>query len=183
MVDGEKFKIPRETYILSEGEIIFPNSSTHLDVRPDSNIFLLFPNGEKVTKFVDQTESVITTPVVKKEYTAPKKVIKKTTQKRIVEQDIVHNTVSNEKKEQAVDKKYIRRNIFHVFDEKDFEEERIFHLHTSRSFFREHMYFLLFIGFMGSLVVISFILHARSNMQKKTEDMHTLAKEFEIEEL
>ena len=59
MVDGEKFEIPQESYILPKKEIIFPNEITKLDVKEGSKIFLLFPNGEKVTRFVKKEEPIL----------------------------------------------------------------------------------------------------------------------------
>ena len=46
-VDGDTFEIPENTLILNNSDLKFLNQITNFDVREKSNIFLLYPNGEK----------------------------------------------------------------------------------------------------------------------------------------
>jgi hypothetical protein len=117
-VDGDKFKIPKETYILAKNEIIFPNKITNLDVRKDSNIFLLFPNGEKATKFVKKNETILKNFSLDKLSNEEKKEVEivlgiKNKKKNFIKKKSIKKKITKEVKVTKVEKDdYLSRNIF-----------------------------------------------------------------------
>ncbi len=61
MVDGEKFIIPKNTYILENGNIKFSQKNTHLQIKPEYRIFLLYPNHKKFQEYKKPVENLIPT--------------------------------------------------------------------------------------------------------------------------
>ena len=51
MMDGEKFVIPENTYILEKGVIKFTSKNTGLRFKDGYRVFLLYPNGEKFQEY------------------------------------------------------------------------------------------------------------------------------------
>lgn len=55
MVDGDKFIIPDNTYILENGYIKFTQRNTLLQIKKDDRIFLLYPNHKKFREYKKET--------------------------------------------------------------------------------------------------------------------------------
>ncbi len=176
-VDGDKFKIPKETYILGKKEIIFPNKITNLDVRENSNIFLLFPNGKKATKFVKKNQLKIESvkfdlskkkekslgEKIKKFFSKSKKKVKRKTKEK------KNKTIENRKEKKEISKidKTLFKNKFQKIDELNLNKEK--------NFILDNLYFIIFIFFVGILLLVSWFLNSWKN---KFEDEENEEKEF-----
>jgi hypothetical protein len=212
MVDGDKFKIPKESYILAKNEIIFPNKITNLDVRKDSNIFLLFPNGQKATKFVEKEE-----PVLKNiSFDLSEKVKEKSISEKITSYFKKKPSVKKKKKAVVLKKAELKNGIAGVKVRTDFakqnpssgnadfynrnftfierkiekkdtlnkvlKREKI-ELKKEKSFWLENIYFILFIILNFILISISSLLSYFEHMKKNKDGLNSEASEYEIEEI
>jgi len=203
--NGEKFKIPKETYILGKSEVIFPNKITHLDILENGNTFLLFPDGKRQSKFVKKSEvaMVVAAP-------PPSSEIKKTDVKTV--KKAVGKIVKNIKKKvnnfasqnySKTSNTYLDRNFLSEENnilEKDeigekgnfakqnllpdnLENIKTLSLKKDRNFIKENMYFILFILLIGGLVLISFLLNHFKNKDIQKDEIESEAEEFEVEEI
>lgn len=203
--NGEKFKIPKETYILGKSEVIFPNKITHLDILENGNTFLLFPDGKRQSKFVKKSEvaMVVAAP-------PPSSEIKKTDVKTV--KKAVGKIVKNIKKKvnnfasqnySKTSNTYFDRNFLSEENnilEKDeigekgnfakqnllpdnLENIKTLSLKKDRNFIKENMYFILFILLIGGLVLISFLLNHFKNKDIQKDEIESEAEEFEVEEI
>jgi len=194
---------------LGKSEVIFPNKVTNLDILEDGNTFLLFPNGERQSKFVKKEETVMVaaTPpppseikktdvkTVKKTVGKTVKNIKKKTKKKVnnfSEQN--YSKISNayfdrnfsseennilEKDEISKKGNFAKQN----FLPDNLENIQTLSLKKDRNFIKENMYFILFILLTGVLVLTSFLLSYFQNKNILKEEIEREAEEFEIEEV
>ena len=203
--NGEKFKIPKETYILGKSEVIFPNKITHLDILENGNTFLLFPDGKRQSKFVKKSEVAMVVAVP-----PPSSEIKKTDVKTV--KKAVGKIVKNIKKKvnnfasqnySKTSNTYFDRNFLSEENnilEKDeigekgnfakqnllpdnLENIKTLSLKKDRNFIKENMYFILFILLIGGLVLISFLLNHFKNKDIQKDEIESEAEEFEVEEI
>jgi len=203
--NGEKFKIPKETYILGKSEVIFPNKITHLDILENGNTFLLFPDGKRQSKFVKKSEVAMVVAVP-----PPSSEIKKTDVKTV--KKAVGKIVKNIKKKvnnfasqnySKTSNTYLDRNFLSEENnilEKDeigekgnfakqnllpdnLENIKTLSLKKDRNFIKENMYFILFILLIGGLVLISFLLNHFKNKDIQKDEIESEAEEFEVEEI
>ena len=203
--NGEKFKIPKETYILGKSEVIFPNKITHLDILENGNTFLLFPDGKRQSKFVKKSEVTMVVAVP-----PPSSEIKKTDVKTV--KKAVGKIVKNIKKKvnnfasqnySKTSNTYLDRNFLSEENnilEKDeigekgnfakqnllpdnLENIKTLSLKKDRNFIKENMYFILFILLIGGLVLISFLLNHFKNKDIQKDEIESEAEEFEVEEI
>ena len=205
-VDGDKFKIPKETYILAHKEIIFPNKITNLDVRENSNIYLLFPNGEKVTKFIKKSEIKIEAPKkevevinikldleeknkitfsqkIKSFFKKPfKKEVKKENKINLNEDFLVRNFIKKEDKKEGgvkVGENFAKQN----FLPDNLQKIQNLKLKSNKNFILEHKYFIFWIIFTAILLLISFGLNYFENKNLEKKEIEEYASEYEIEEI
>lgn len=191
-VDGDKFKIPKETYILAKKEIIFPNQITNLDVKINSNIFLLFPNGEKVTKFIKKEDVVIKN--ISSDVSGENIVY---VQKKINKNNIIKKIQSNTNVKSINDNSFLERNfvdqdkiigtgnknnIIKFNLDNNYGGEKL-KLKKYNNFIMENIYFISFIFLVGFLTVTSFTLSYFQKRESGGDKIKEVAEEFEIEEM
>ncbi len=200
-VDGEKFKIPKESYILGNSELIFPNKITNLDVKNNSHIFLLFPKGQKQSVFVKKDVSKIDSISLDlDENKKPKKInivnkIKKVFKKNNFKKKETQSELKKVNFDNFNERNFLEKNNFVKVEKKDeenfakqnfpknTEKKENLKLKENNNFILKNLYFIIFVVFTGILVLISFILNYLNKKDILDDEIKKEAWDYEIEEI
>ena len=176
-VDGEEFEIPEDTFIDKNSEIFFPNRTTDLwpqnNSLKKSNIFLKFPNGQKIFSYSFDKKEVSLKAVTEE------KKAEKIPEPKVI---YIEKKVEVEKKEME-NKDILEKKRGENFINLDNYFVQKYETRTKKDYIEENIYFVSFLFFLAFLIlsVLYFRKKEKDFQQEDFEESEEQKYESEIE--